>query len=388
MPERKALEKGIVELLFVFQQTSVKFEIGFHIKNLMMFHMTLTSMLHYLKCPSCEGELTPLANAIKCGVCHKQYPVLAGVLVLVDDVRAYLTEHAKGIARYVEESEIPTEYLSDFLEARGEIESEHIEEDLEAERVTALYLMTHYLHARDIKSQDPLLNGLIKKHWDTGPFYTIKKMLTKRPGKQTLVELGCGVGGLYAALEKNLELYLGLDSSFASIALARHCALGAQIAKKSLRVPYDLLQGPVSREIKIRPPRAAKKPKAEFVVCDLSAPPLKPGMWTMTAALNVIDMLPEPAALPALQRELLVDGGTAIQSCPYIWHPEVAANLRTSLPKGIRDSAKAVEHLYEKAGFRIDASKLHVPWLFFKNARQLEIYSVHLFLTSKGRAQR
>jgi SAM-dependent methyltransferase/uncharacterized protein YbaR (Trm112 family) len=339
--------------------------------------------LTLLQCPACRGELACEARGevasgeVSCTKCRGRYPILAGVLVLVEDVVGYLAAHAKGVSRHVGVDEIPKPYRSAFSAALKELESEHIEEDLEAERVTALYVMNHYLRADEIDSPDPLINELIKKHWDHGPFERIKKLMAKESGPApSLIELGCGVGGLCVALQGRVSRYLGLDSSFASVALARALALGVGKSRRCL-VPDDLLLGAVSRAVEVTTPLAGEG--ADFVVCDLAAPPVKPGLWNLAAALNVIDMLPEPSELPRLQLKLLREGGLALQSSPYVWHPEVAAALRETLPRGAKDSAKAVEGLYEAEGFAIESSEAHLPWLFFKNARQLELYSVHLF---------
>ena len=115
------------------------------------------------------------------------------------------------------------------------------------------------------------------------------------------------------------------------------------------------------------------------MVGELESAPVARGQWDLSIALNAIDMLEEPERLPELQRELLKKGGLAIQSCPYIWHEAVARKLRARLPGEIRDSAGAAEWLYARAGFKLEARQDHVPWLFFKHVRQLEIYSVHLF---------
>jgi SAM-dependent methyltransferase len=336
-----------------------------------------------LKCPDCGSDLRH-TKSVTCNSCKKEYPVLAGVLILVSDIQSYLFEHVKGISRYVDEKEIPPKYRRAFLEAKNEIGTEHIEEDLEAERVTSLYLMNHYLRSNQVSSPDHLLNELIHKHWDHGPFEKIKTHLVDNTlkSKPSLIELGCGVGGLYSALQQNIGSYLGLDSSFASVALARHFILGAPLRQKKFLVPHDLLQGSVSREVKIPIPKTPPS-NVDFIVCDLSDPPVKSGQWQMSAALNVIDMLPDPSALPKLQYKLLQPQGIAIQSCPYIWHPAVSAALRKSLPKSIQDSTKAVEYLYEKNGFKIEHREMHVPWLFFKNIRQLEIYSVHLLWSKR-----
>lgn len=355
----------------------------------------LPSTLKYLKCPSCDGALggrfnesaidsDVMTGEVRCDGCGEAYPILAGVLVLVEDVRSYLLDHVKGIARHVEDADIPKAHRAAFAKAKKQIQVEHIEEDLEAERVTALYLMTHYLRASEVKTPSPVLAEVIKKHWDHGPFEKIGELFAGLGGKRRLVELGCGVGGLLPALDKHLDGYLGLDSSFASIALARHFALGARRSVKTeARVPDDLLLGSVSRTVPLKPRRPSFA-DADFVVCDLAAPPLREGEWTATAALNVIDMLPEPQELPKLQHALLAKDGVAIQSCPYIWHEQVARALRALIPESITGSAAAVEWLYKKTGFKIESSIDHVPWVFFKNARQLELYSVHVFAARKA----
>lgn len=380
----------------------------------------LTSTLPRLRCPACQECLAlegiSLADAaeareisygtIRCEGCSARYPILAGVAVLVEDVGSYLLSHAKGISPQVPDRRIPPEYLSDYLEAKAELAgaSEHIEEDLEAERVNSLYLMNHYLHAspgqalqwwkpaRDEAS--PLLRELIERHWDQGPFTRIFEWLEcecpecewlececLEGGVRDVLELGCGVGGLAGVLAPVTRRYLGVDSSFASVALARHLNLGTSHAGK-LRIPEDLLQGPVSREIRIEP-RAISDGSVDFVVGDVENPPLELAGFEVSIALNTIDMLEKPEELPLLMSALTRPGGLAIQSCPYIWHEVVARSLRESLPPEIRESSRAVEWLFGEAGLKIEKRIEHQPWLFFKHVRQLEIYSVHLFSARK-----
>ena len=75
------------------------------------------------------------------------------------------------------------------------------------------------------------LESLAREHWDNGPFSKIKQWVSKlapsEGGKfNSAVELGCGVGGLYPTLKLWIKNYLGVDRFSASIALARHVALG------------------------------------------------------------------------------------------------------------------------------------------------------------------
>ncbi|MGK5088371.1 hypothetical protein WDW86_12500 [Bdellovibrionota bacterium FG-2] len=338
------------------------------------------------------------SGTLQCIQCQAKYPILAGVAVVVENVRHYLIDHVKGISKLILEEELPEEFREEFEEAREDIQTEHIEEDLEAERVNALYVMTHYLNTQGSewwKSEagegSPLIASLVKEHWDRGPFSQIKTWvgdLASKNADLNAVELGCGVGGLYPQLRPHLKSYLGVDSAFASIALARHMALGFAY-EGEIKVPEDLLKGSVSRKIQspnVSPKEICAEGAVDFVVGDFEHPPLQIGRWNLSIALNAIDMLDRPETLPRLQHELLSPRGIAIQSCPYIWHEAASRKLRARLPKGIATSSKAVEWLYTQVGFEIEKSVEHVPWLFFKHVRQLEIYSVHMFLARRAKA--
>jgi SAM-dependent methyltransferase len=332
------------------------------------------------------------SGRLSCSSCQSGYWILGGVALLIEDPQAYLTQHVKGISRIVEDSEIPPEFLSDYLEAKSEILTEHIEEDLEAERVNALYFMNHYLRLDSgatwwkpqSASFDPLIDRLVREYWDQGPFAEIQKLMDSMPAQGAAIELGCGVGGLARILRERASSYLGVDSSFASIALARHMNLGAAYPRE-LRIPGDLLDGPVSQSIdsQVESQVMSADGSIDFVVAELPHCPVAPEQWDLTVALNAIDMLDEPASLPRLQAHLLRSGGRAIQSCPYIWHEVVARALREELGARAKNSASAVAALYEDAGFTLETVRDHVPWLFFKHFRQLEIYSVHLFSAKK-----
>ena len=355
----------------------------------------LRSTLPLLRCPKrekkgfCHGELAlsteekskeVLYGDLQCGKCKSVYPILEGVAILVDDVHAYLMMHVKGVSKSVPDAKIPEKYRSEYLSYKAEIEEEHIEEDLESDRVNALYLMNHYLDAKQMvgKSEDPLIRDLLQKHWDQNPFSHVKEWI---PENATVVELGCGVGGLYRSIAKKVKLYLGVDSSFQSILIARHLNLGTPF-KGELKTPKDLLQGNLSEKFSYARPEG-QGTNLDFIVGDIDATPLLPEYFDLSVSLNAIDMLEDPKSLPLHQKWTLKPGGIAIQSGPYIWHERIARKLRGALPKDVQESGKAVEWLYEKTGFSVLKSKDHLPWLFFKHGRQLELYSVHLLQAKK-----
>jgi hypothetical protein len=104
-----------------------------------------------------------------------------------------------------------------------------------------------------------------------------------------------------------------------------------------------------------------------------------------SVALNLIDMLDDPALLPKIQNQVLKQQGLMIQGSPYIWSAAAAKKLRKlGLTSKAGDSASAVEALYQHNGFELKKTERYVPWLFYKHLRQLEIYSVHLMMGMKA----
>lgn len=346
---------------------------------------------------SAEGDPDIEYGSLQCRQCRAGFPVVAGVAILVPEVDEYFFHHAKGIAKTVPEERIPGAFRDAFLEHRDEVlqqsGEEHIEEDLESGRVNALYLMTHYLGVgggdpwwkSTPSSESPWVTEWIEKYWDQGPLTRVSGWLVDQPGEsRSIVELGCGVGGLLRRIASHHPGYLGVDSSFHSIRIARHLNLGASM-NEELRIPGDLFHGNLYRPLGVAPRNLVRETAGDFdfVAGVLEALPLADASFDGSVCLNAIDMLDEPKILPEAQARIVRSGGFAIQCAPYIWHERVSRGLRGRAPKGIQDSKAAVEWLYRKAGFEIEKSEAHIPWLFFKHLRQIELYSVHGFLARK-----
>lgn len=356
-----------------------------------------------LRCPNCLAEKAGslslkdvkekkakdvLLGTLFCQDCGSEYPILAGIAILVADIERYIQFHVKGISALVEDSQIPEAYRDVFLEAKSAIETGFTEEDLESHRVNALYFMNHYLSAtkakknpwwRPKKEFSPEIDRLVKNFWDHGPFSKIAEW-TKSTKNLNAVELGCGTGGLARYLGKTVKSYLGVDTAFLSIALARHINLGAPYPLP-IQIPQDLYTGALPGKVAL--PKPLKTSNIDFVVGEAENFPLIQGQYDLAIALNVIDMIEDPSELPKTQYELLKNGGIAIMSSPYIWHEGVVRYLRENLPKKITTSSAAVEYLYEEAGFKIFKKVEHIPWLFLKHFRQIELYSVHLIAARK-----
>ncbi|MBU6376461.1 MAG: hypothetical protein KGQ59_10730 [Bdellovibrionales bacterium] len=363
------------------------------------------STLENLRCLNCQGVLEArdpewvfnehsrgdvLWGRVTCPACQSWYPILAGVLLYVSDVENALVQHIKGISRLVPDERIPAEHLAHFVEARESLTEdgffdEGLEEDLEAERVNALYVMNHYLKAENVPSTGSgLIDQLVKDHWDHGPLEKSAQWILKH-GSQRVLEFGSSVGGIAQRLGSfgtdKIQRYLGIDASFHSVALARHLALGA-FYPHAIRIPGDLIQGPVSVFPQLPAPFWERSDRADFILGDIHSLALTPERFDVCVALGLIDMLEEPGVLVYQQREALSPDGFAIQASPYIWHEQIAAALRDRYPG--QSSAEAVLSLYQDSGFKIYETEDSLPWVFYKHQRQVELYSVHLSIIKKN----
>lgn len=334
-----------------------------------------------------EGPLTDVVSgALTCRACRTYYPILQGVAFLLKDVTTYLQNHCKGISQKVGLQEIPEEYQEDYGQALSEYQEQvrlypqDFDEDLESARVNALYLMNHYLRAQDWNTPQAFAHDLVAAHWDQGPIDVVAGWLG---GAKQIVELGSGVGGLagrVVPIGSSDVSYLGVDSSFLSTWYARQWnILQPPGAVAELRIPDDLLAGAQSRLLRFTPRRAALG-RCDFVLADMEGLPLRESsrerFYDAVVALNAIDMLEEPADLALQAARLLRPGGMLVQSAPYIWAERVAKKLRKTMGTEVV-SAQAARQLLESQGFSVVKEQEGIPWIFYKHARQIELYWVH-----------
>lgn len=256
--------------------------------------------------------------------------------VCVRDVGQYLNDHADGVSRHVRVSEIPADFRQAFKGAQKEF---FPEDGLESERVVDMYLKTQF-------GKPPRGSGFVQKiarqYWKNSPLAVVEKWLR---GHGSVLELGCSVGRLGHVSDS----YLGIDISFSSIWHARDQFLRSRKQKRT---------GPNGQQV-------------DFVVAEIEVIPVRE-KFDVCVALNIIDMMETPSALARIQKAHLKTGGLAVQSSPYAWREDIAA----------RNNKESVLKSYLRAGFKIQKERDGVPWVFYKNERQLELYSVHLFQTA------
>lgn len=328
--------------------------------------------LQYLVCPDCETSelklhtdetnLGDIKNGrVICISCTESFPIYDGVLIWLSNPDQYLREHVTEKEDHIE----------------------HIDESLESDRVTSLYWLGHYVSSKELIRAHPKLSTslkqLIKNYWDKNPMQKLAQIFKEKKLRGSMLELGCGSGGLAHRLGSQLDAYLGVDSSYQGIKRAREILISR---KNNYPSPGDLVEGAltvkIDSKLKLKPPR-----NCDFIVVDIESRGLKKHSWDFVSAFNVIDMMNEPKHLFRLQKSLLKENGIAVSSSPYIWHPETAKKLK---PKKNESSENRILRMSHEEGFKkVSFDIRDIPWLFFKNKNQIELYNVHMLAVKNGK---
>ena len=177
--------------------------------------------------------------------------------------------------------------------------------------MTSLYVMNRCLRAKDAPADDPVIAGLIAKHWDED---------RSRESRASSPEAQASSSS--AAASADCSPRWARASARISGSTARLRASCSRATSRSGRdQPPDrgsrrFADGLGLAQARAQDPHEARRLRRISSCAISSSPPVKKNAWNATAALNVIDMLPDPADLPKLQHALLMKGGVAIQSCP------------------------------------------------------------------------
>src|ERR1700690_1024253 len=145
-----------------------------------------------------------------------------------------------------------------------------------------------------------------------------------------IVELGAAAGGVTRALADRFDTpVLGVDLSAPLARFAARALRGG-----TLRYPLRLAGTAYEdRQITIPPPL---RDNARFWLADAMVPPLEPGCAGLVVALNLLDVVSDPAALLRSAAALLRPGGHLLLCTPFDW--SIAAT-----PAGAWLGARSVE---------------------------------------------
>lgn len=176
------------------------------------------------------GERDILEGVVSCGSCGScqgQYPVVAGGLLLIEDLTLYLKDHL-GVILHLTDSP-PSAEITRWLTARAPDDTD-----------------PRYVRSR-MRFEEQYVNAFLGAHYDPGPLpedrdnplidllaatasrdlWARCSTLVAQTRPSSALDVGCSVGGLSVMLSRLQSRTLGCDTFFLSVLAARRATLSS-----------------------------------------------------------------------------------------------------------------------------------------------------------------
>ncbi|MEO7994211.1 MAG: methyltransferase domain-containing protein [bacterium] len=267
-----------------------------------------------------EGWLTDPAGA--------RWPILDGIAILVPEPRTYVASHP-------EQWDLDTVVSSDLRAWLGDLLPGVNRDKYDTQRVLDEYLWLHYDGLLDTAHPAALPTPM------DGFFTPTLRALSDLPDGPVL-DAGCNVGRMTFELARS-RFALGFDYSWASIRAARTLLTKGSMTYRKRHV------GTASTVVQIDAPPSRD---LEFVVADAAAPPVAPGWMAGVVAMNLIDRVPDPAAVVRALDRCVVAEGCLVITDPFSWDV-----LYTPPDRWLDGPEALIALLTNELGYRVGASQ-------------------------------
>jgi SAM-dependent methyltransferase len=309
-----------------------------------------------------------VSGVLRCtrDTCRQDFPIIDGIPIVVPDVAQYLADNLWHITA---RTDLP-EMLEIILgEATGPGSAFDV-----ARYHLGTYAFDHWgeFDPLEDRAQTPG-PGSVARCLNAGIDLLGDGALTG-PG----LDIGCSVGrSTFELAARSRGLVLGIDLNFSMLRLARRVLTDRLVTypRRRIGIVYDRR----TFEVPVEHPEWV-----DFWVCDAMAPPFPPRHFGLISALNVLDCLPDPAALLAAIGAGLQPGGGAVLATPYDWSAAATQPRSWIGGQSPRDgSGGAAEPglralLARTNGLRIAREDVDFPWHVRLHDRSTMAYSTHL----------
>jgi len=321
--------------------------------------------------PDDEREI--FEGLIRCGSCGTDYPVISGVVILVNQVAEYLTRFWRAI-------------LS-AAALHGTVSDD-----------MARWLERHHLDAPGLPSSDQRIDVNLPGSMDRladlvggdARYGTFAKFLREWQGRSPYdrlasfaiglgvpgglaIDSGCGSGAMALRLAPLAEQVLGVDYAFGAVLLARRLLLHQPRPKND----YELRRSAEAFELRSSAPALAGAsggpapvqlplPNADFIVGDSMNLPIADGTAGLVAGANIIDVLSLRAALRESARAL-AGGGLVLLTDPFKVSPAAYSDRQA-------DPVASLKKFLSDLGLAIVAEEDFVPWVWYLYDRHFQVY--------------
>lgn len=279
--------------------------------------------------------------------CGRQYPIIDGIPIMHADAASFLQRELVG---FVDPDHDP-EALA--LMIRSGPDDQELARLLET---MSIYLDSHWGDA-----STPRPDGMMQPG---SPALLARLAACEATPVATALELGSSVGRGLFELARGAALTVGVDYSFAALTRARRILAGLELtyARRIVGRYYS------SARIQAQPTRTIA-----LICADALDPPFPPACFDRVAAINLLDVVPNPEALLDVLRLVTRPGGEILCSSPYAWQSGYVAEAHRL--GNTNPAAEVIRRLTAAGCVLLDEAEL--PWTLRRDARSAVSYRTH-----------
>ncbi len=297
-------------------------------------------------CLSCRGRLRSDDVVLRCDACGSQYPVIAGIPLLVREAGSYFDGQRTALLGAAREARRRRELLDDEDFVAGWTEASLARHrdvsETEAAQAEALLTLIGTLGSRTGSDDDADEVHAVRPGWafETMIPYLLRdwsgtselrdtssrigdalRRAFPDPRGRSVVLAGCGAAGLLADMPPGFARVIGFDLTLPILAAARRLLDGI-----TLELPLPRVLNEARRVSLRRGDRQSGEPGVELVAMDVLDTAFPDGAVDCVVTVFLTDILPDPLALAGEVHRILSKDGVWINYGPSgnnlkaLWH--------------------------------------------------------------------
>ncbi len=322
-----------------------------------------------------------LEGLLQCQKCQTQYPVLAGVAIIVPQLLTHLRDNYATILQLTMDlggiGARMRAWMSEKKIYWDRTKSSESQRYSGAARLN-VYLGAHYDDLSACLPPEHPLNKILQTIYPQDLYMSLMDMA----GPHLLTEgialdVGCNVGRLALELSRRCRFVYGVDLAFGAVLAARRLLLGQPEPLKT----YEFVRNGLNMET--RPLEVEGRQNVDLLVASALALPFESGAFDTVSSSNLIDVTPNPRGVIQSKEKILRIGGVLLTTDPYWWNIDDAPLERWVGGYGGVESAQAMRELLTELGFEIVAEEDMVPWILRYHDRQVTLHFNHNLVARK-----
>lgn len=314
-----------------------------------------------------------LEGIARCALCEEEYPIISGVLILIDGVNRYLTRFWRAVISSAALHGTVSVDLTGWIEKRRPdapglpSADQHFDVNIPGsmDRLS------------DLVGGDPRYGTFAKflKEWQGRSPYDRLAAFSQNLGMSggLAVDSGCGAGAMALRLAAAADYVIGVDHAFGAILLARRLLLH----QPRPRSDYELRLSAEAFALRSAAPGIAASAgraggttlplaNADFLVADSTDLPMEDGSVDTVAEANILEIQSLREALRESARVLRA-GGIVLFTDPFKMSPE-GFSIEAA------DPVEKLKRFLGDLGLSVQAEEDFVPWVWYLYDRHFQVY--------------